>query len=140
MKKCFLLIMCLVLVGGVSAFAQEAPGYEKMTPEETEAWLDTISYDGLLAYVADANYAQKAVPQITYPDVLYTLDPEGTLFAEYSDPVTIRADNFATYSVTLEDQEIANFVDMPMFNFWQGLGGGVVIGIVLSALSALIFG
>ena len=140
MKKIIIVILCFLIVGGVAAFAQEVPEYEKMTPEETELWLDTISYEGLLSYLADADYAQNAVPEITYPDVIYTLSPEGTLFSEYSDPITIRADNFAVYSVVLENQEIANFVDIPLLNFWQGLGGGIVIGIVLSAIGVLIFG
>ena len=105
-----------------------------MTPEQTETWLDTLSYDSVLEYLAAADYAQHADPVVTFPDVSYTLNG-GVLAVEYSGPFQIHAGDFATYTITPDNQEIRGF---PILGFWQGLLVGIAAGmataLVLTAL------
>ncbi len=140
MKKILFLILILAMVVIVPVFSQDTPGYTKMTHPEVETWLDSITWPTFLDYVADADYAQHAAPEVSLPSADYILSEDGTLLVQYNGPVTIRADNFLTYTITLPDSEIKGFYQVPQLDFWNGLIGGLLAGIVLGGVaSALIF-
>jgi len=120
-----------------AADAQSSP---KMSPAETEEWLDGITFPALLDYLADANYAQHAPLEVVYPTAEYDLSDTGVLHVTYDGPITIRADNFLSFTVVLQPEEIEGFYAVPRFGFWDGVIGGMLVGIVCGgAIMALAF-
>lgn len=85
-------------------------GYEKLTEDEAEKWLQSIEYSALLDFIIEYDYVEHVEPEINFPNKNYILIDSDLIITPTEDmKITI---GHLQYSVEQEQKVIYDFYEV----------------------------
>ena len=118
-----------------------ANNYEKLTYDEADAWLHSITYEEVVGLVIDYDYIEHSIPVIITPPMTYIIvDRDLHINPLNGQKLFISIGGVLSYAVTIEPEIIENFIPEPVKPetiLWPYVAIGVgsfVLGIGLTAI------
>lgn len=118
-----------------------ADNYKKLTYDEADAWLHTITYEEAVGLIIDYDYIEHSIPVSVFPPMsYYIIDRDLHIIPLNGEKMTISIGGILSYAITIEPEIIENFIPAPpeeKIVLWPYITigvGGFALGVTLVAL------
>ena len=118
-----------------------ADSYERLTYDEADAWLHSITYEEVVQLVIDYDYIEHSAPVVVFPPMSYYIINRDLYVVPFNGTnMTIDIGSILSYTVMVNSEVIENFIpepEKPEIKTWPYVVIGVgsfVLGITLTAL------